>query len=328
MTPKTARWQRSLADAFDSVDALLTYLELTPDELPILRDYPAFPLKVPRGFAARMEPRNPNDPLLRQVLPLGAELHAYPGYSRDPVGDLHAIAAPGVIHKYAGRVLLVATGGCAVHCRYCFRRNFPYAEQQLSRSKLALALDYIAERPDIHEVILSGGDPLLLSDDKLFNLLTALAGIGHIRRLRIHSRIPIVLPERMTDTLLDYLSGLPVSIVLVVHANHANELSSDVGAILNRWRRRGITLLNQSVLLAGINDNVDALCNLSEKLFGFGILPYYLHLLDKAAGVGHFEVAEDTAKQLLQRMQRTLPGYLVPKLVKECAGEPNKTSIL
>lgn len=327
MRPQTASWQQALAQAFGSVADLCEYLNLSADTLDLTEELSAFPLRVPRGFAALMQAGNPDDPLLRQVLPTQAELIDYPGYSHDPVGDLNAVAETGVIHKYQGRVLLIATGACAVHCRYCFRRNFPYGELQLSTQKIQNAAAYIAERPDISEVILSGGDPLLLSDDKLGQLLRRLDEIKHIRRIRIHSRTPIVLPQRVTEQLLQTLADLSARVVMVFHANHARELSDDVGEICADLRQRGVTLLNQSVLLKGVNDHGERLCQLSEKLFSFGILPYYLHLLDRASGVGHFEVSAAQARQLLEYMQQHLPGYLVPKLVKEQAGAAYKIPI-
>jgi len=327
LNTQTAAWQQALADAFTSVEALCEHLKIPLDNVALLSNFKAFPLRVPRGFADCMRAGDPNDPLLKQVLPIQDELIDYPGYSHDPVGDLDAVAATGIIHKYHGRVLLISTGACAVNCRYCFRRNFPYAEQQLSTQKLEQAVNYVANRPEVSEVILSGGDPLLLNDDKLGQLLQRLGEIEHIRRIRIHSRIPIVLPMRITEQLLEMLSGLPQQIVMVFHANHANELSPAVGIACRELRRQGITLLNQSVLLRGVNDAGNTLCELSEKLFEFGVLPYYLHLLDRASGTGHFEIPETAAKQLLEHMQRHLPGYLVPKLVKEQAGAANKILI-
>lgn len=327
MDNKINCWQEALAEAFTDVETLCRHLQIDPKSLPLLPGFKAFPLRVPRGFVACMEPGNPNDPLLRQVLPLQDELQQMPGYSHDPVGDLNAVATAGVIHKYQGRVLLIVTGACAVHCRYCFRRNFPYGELQLSSQKLEQAIDYIRSRPEISEVILSGGDPLLLNDEKLGHLLGTLGRIAHLKRIRIHSRVPVVLPSRVTPQLVDNLVNTGKQIVLVIHANHANELSSEVGAACARLRQRQITLLNQSVLLKGINDDGDALCRLSEQLFAFGILPYYLHALDHASGTGHFAVDEDRAKQIVQHMQRALPGYLVPRLVKEQAGAAYKLPV-
>ncbi len=327
MNIATALWQQQLAEAFSNVDALCRHLRIAPASLPLLPDFKDFPLRVPRGFVDCMEQGNPADPLLRQVLPLRHELAGYPGYSHDPVGDLQAIAENGVIHKYQGRVLLVVTGACAVNCRYCFRRHFPYGELQLSGHRLQPALDYIAAHAEITEVILSGGDPLLLNDEKITMLLRSLSEINHVRRIRIHSRIPVVLPARITDQLLHALRSLPQPVVLVLHANHGNELSVEVANACRRLKQHGVTLLNQSVLLKDINDDGETLRHLSEKLFELGVLPYYLHSLDRTTGVGHFEVTESKAHQLIEYLQRNLPGYLVPKLVKEQAGAAHKIRI-
>ncbi|MGR8929276.1 MAG: EF-P beta-lysylation protein EpmB [Gammaproteobacteria bacterium] len=322
-----ASWQHELSEAFSNIDELCQYLAIKPSSLPILPQLKDFPLRVPRGFAERMQKGNPNDPLLLQVLPLQKELQIHPGYTDDPVGDLNAVAETGVIHKYHGRVLLVTTGACAVHCRYCFRRHFPYGELQLSVQKIEKALGYISAHADIKEVILSGGDPLLLGDHKLFNLLQQLAKIQHVQRIRIHSRIPVVLPSRMTEHLLQTVTNQPQKIILVLHANHPAELNEEVRQACQRIRKHEITLLNQSVLLKGINDNSEVLLQLSERLFDLGVLPYYLHCLDRAAGVAHFEVLEHEAKRLLQALQEKLPGYLIPKLVMEQAGALHKIRI-
>ena len=324
MNTPTAAWQHHLAEAFSSVDALCQHLQLDPSSLALLPHFKDFPLRVPRGFVDCMEKGNPSDPLLRQILPLQDELQDFPGYTLDPVGDLNAVAEAGVIHKYQGRVLLITTGGCAVHCRYCFRRHFPYGDVQLSSQKRQQAISYIAARDDIREVILSGGDPLLLSDEKIVLLLQQLSDIPHVKRIRIHSRIPVVLPSRITSQLLDALHRLRQPVVLVLHANHGNELSAEVADACRRLQQHQVTLLNQSVLLKAVNDDSDTLRQLSEKLFAIGVLPYYLHSLDRAAGVGHFEVSEQRAAQLIQNLQETLPGYLVPKLVKEQAGAAHK----
>jgi EF-P beta-lysylation protein EpmB len=324
LNTSTALWQRQLAEAFSSVDSLCHHLELDPANLPLLTDYKDFPLRVPRGFVDCMEKGNPADPLLRQVLPIRDELAQFPGYSLDPVGDLAAIAQAGVIHKYHGRVLLITTGGCAVHCRYCFRRHFPYGDLQLSSQKISQAIDYIAGRNEINEVILSGGDPLLLNDTKLQQLMQAINGISHVKRIRIHTRIPVVLPARISPDLLSIFSNLSKNMIVVLHANHANELSIQVANACHRLKDVGVTLLNQSVLLKGVNDDSDVLCTLSESLFATNVLPYYLHCLDRAAGVRHFEVSEQRALGLLQGMQECLPGYLVPRLVKEQAGAAHK----
>lgn len=281
-----------------------------------------FRMLVPRGFAARMKPGDPSDPLLRQVLPLAAETERRAGFVTDPVGDMAARArsAPGVLHKYHGRALLIATGACAVNCRYCFRRHFPYDTENASRHGFESALEFLRADPDIREVILSGGDPLMLSDRRLEALAGELAGIAHLRRLRVHTRLPIVLPERIDSGFLRWWSKVPLQKIVVVHANHANEIDAAVRAALRALRADGTTLLNQSVLLRGVNDAVDSLVALSEALFEAAALPYYLHLMDPVAGAHHFVVPEDEARILLRGLADRLPGFLVPRLVREVPG--------
>lgn len=321
-------WQQQLTDAFTRLDDLCLYLKLSAADLPVsAAASDAFPLRVPRNFAANIEKGNPNDPLLRQVLPLHDELRTYPGFTNDPVGDLAAAARPGLLHKYHGRVLLINTGGCAINCRYCFRRNFPYAELQLGKQDEQAAIAYIAEDASISEVILSGGDPLLLSDARLAQLFDKLSAIPHIKRIRIHSRLPVVLPARVTPEFIDVLRQSGKQIVIVMHCNHANELNDRVLAACALLRKQPFTLLNQSVLLKGVNDDAQVLIALSERLFEFGVMPYYLHVLDRAQGTGHFEVEEATALALHRRMQARLPGYLVPKLVREQAGAKSKSHV-
>jgi EF-P beta-lysylation protein EpmB len=325
---RTPLWQQELADAFTDMEALCGYLHLSCADLPIsTAAAKKFPLRVPRGFAARMEKGNAGDPLLRQVLPVSDELKVFPGFHADPVGDLQAVSAPGVLHKYRGRALFITAGACAIHCRYCFRRDFPYAQLQLGKSKEDRAVAYIAEHNDISEVILSGGDPLLLNDERLHGLIAKLGRIGHLKRLRIHSRLPVVLPSRITDALIATLTNIPQQAVMVLHSNHANEISPTVVAACAMLKAAGITLLNQAVLLQGVNDNAESLCTLSEMLFAAGVLPYYLHLLDRAEGTGHFEAPETQAAALMRQVQQNLPGYLVPKLVREQAGALSKLAI-
>ena len=325
----TLNWQQQLAEAFDNIDDLCRYLHLSPDDLPVsVAAIESFPLRVPLSFAASMQKDNPDDPLLRQVLPVKDELFAYPGFSNDPVGDLPSATQPGVLHKYHGRVLFINTGGCAINCRYCFRRNFPYSDLQLGRQYESAGIQYVLKDPEISEVILSGGDPLLLSDARLASLFHQLSAIKHLKRIRIHTRLPIVLPARMTDELINVLTQSSKQIVIVVHCNHANEICPRVIAAFKQLKNNGITLFNQSVLLKGVNDNVAALCELSEQLFSHGVIPYYLHLLDKATGTGHFEVSETVAADLIKLVQYALPGYLVPKLVKEQSGDKSKQSII
>jgi len=277
-----------------------------------------------------MRPSDATDPLLRQVLPLDAELLETPGYVADPVGDLEALAGQGLLHKYHGRALLVTTGACAIHCRYCFRREFPYGEQHAGRQGFATALKAIRADPSITEVLLSGGDPLTLSDRRLAGLLEGLEAIPHVRRIRVHTRLPVVLPERIDSGFLAVWNSLRrLQRIVVIHANHAQELrdAADVQAALGALQAAGTTLLNQSVLLRGVNDSVAALEELSVVLFESGVLPYYLHVLDPVRGAAHFDVPEDEARQLHAALTARLPGYLVPKLVREVPGAAAKTML-
>jgi EF-P beta-lysylation protein EpmB len=318
-------WQSALARAITDPAELLAAVGLGEEWLPAATAAARlFPLRVPRGFVERMRPRDPRDPLLRQVLPLAEECLAVEGFGADPVGDLSAMVVPGVLHKYHGRVLLTATGACAVHCRYCFRRHFPYAEANPVVDQWRQALDYIAGDVSITEVILSGGDPLSLSDRRLADLARRLEAISHLRRLRLHTRLPVVLPERVNDELRDWLGATRLKTAVVVHANHANEIDAGVIAALAGLKASGAELLNQSVLLRGVNDSTEALVALSEKLFEAGVLPYYLHLLDKVQGAAHFEVEEAAARRLMAELNRQLPGYLVPRLVREIPDAPGK----
>ena len=323
---QTPRWQTELARVVTEPGELLALLGLG-EEWRAAAEAAAktFPLRVPRGFVARMRRGEPHDPLLRQVLPLAAELVPAPGFGFDPVGDHAAQRSTGVLHKYQGRVLLTATGACAVHCRYCFRRHFPYEQANASADGWRAALDYIAADASIAEVILSGGDPLTLSDRRLAEFVQSLTHIPHVTRLRLHSRLPVVLPERVTPALCDALTGTRLRAVMVLHANHAQEIDASVQMACARLAASGFHLLNQSVLLRGVNDSVEALVNLSEALFAAGVLPYYLHQLDRVQGAAHFEVADDTARYLHAAMSARLPGYLVPRLVREVPGAPAKT---
>lgn len=322
-------WQAELARAVTEPEELLGLLALGPEWLPAARAAARlFPLRVPRGFVARMRPGDPHDPLLRQVLPLGEELVAAAGFGPDPVGDLAAMAVPGVLHKYRGRVLLTATGACAIHCRYCFRRHFPYSESNAAADHWRAALKYIAADDSIAEVILSGGDPLTLADAKLAEFAAALHAIPHVRRLRLHTRLPIVLPERVNQDLLAWLEKTRLKPVAVVHANHATEIDAAVRTALAALAGAGVHLLNQSVLLRGVNDNIESLSDLSEALFAAGVLPYYLHWLDRVQGAAHFEVDESRAHGLMQELNGRLPGYLVPRLVREIPGAPGKSVVL
>lgn len=307
---------------------LLDLLDL-PHELIAGAEAPlrAFPLLVPRGYAARMRRADASDPLLRQVLPLAKEAASVPGFVTDPVGDGPALAGPGLLHKYHGRALLITTGACAVHCRYCFRRHYPYAEASASRGHWNTVLETLRAQPEIDEIILSGGDPLMLDDEKLAALVAALESLPQLRRLRLHTRLPVVLPERVDAGLLTWLRRSRLRIVCVIHANHANELDDSVATALDRLRGVGVTLLNQSVLLRGVNDDADALEALSRRLFECGVLPYYLHLLDAVAGAAHFDTPEARATAIVRALRARLPGYLVPRLVREEAGHDAKTEI-
>ncbi len=325
MITRSYDWKNALADAVRDPAELLALLELPRQLLPAAQAAAAlFPLRVPRGFIARMRKGDPDDPLLRQVLPLGEELVPTPGFTTDPVGDLDASALPGVLHKYRNRMLLVATGACAVHCRYCFRRHFPYGEAIAAKQQWRTALDYIAADDTIEEVILSGGDPLLLDDARLESLVDGLEQIHHVRRLRLHSRVPVVLPERIDAALLGWLRRTRLQPVVVIHANHPRELDDSVAQTLAPLRATGTTLLNQTVLLRGVNDDVDTLHRLSVRLHECGVLPYYLHLLDRVAGAAHFDVPEARAIALWEELRRQLPGYLIPRLAREQAGAPYK----
>ncbi|HWU77916.1 MAG TPA: EF-P beta-lysylation protein EpmB [Rhodanobacter sp.] len=283
-----------------------------------------FAMRVPRGFVSRIRRNDPTDPLLLQVLPQLAELEQAPGFVVDAVGDLDARAAHGVLHKYEGRALLIASGSCAINCRYCFRRHFPYAEEMAAAGQWRRALEHLRQDHSINELILSGGDPLSLATAKLEDLSRGLAELPHVTRLRIHTRLPVVLPERIDDAFQQWLAALPLQKVVVLHANHANELDASVDTACMRLRAAGATLLNQSVLLRGINDDAGALAELSERLFAAGVLPYYLHQLDRVQGVAHFEVDDASALALVEALRTRLPGYLVPRLVREVAGEPSK----
>jgi EF-P beta-lysylation protein EpmB len=271
-----------------------------------------------------MRKGDPDDPLLRQVLPVGAELDAVDGFRTDPVGDAGAALAPGLLHKYQGRALLVATGACAVHCRYCFRRHFPYSETPRSAEAWRDAIDLLSADTSIDEVILSGGDPWTLADDVLADLINRLAEIPHIARVRVHSRLPIMIPSRVTDGLMAGLTDTRLTPIVVVHANHARELNDEVASALGRLSGAGVSLLNQAVLLRGVNDTAEAQVALCRRLVELRVMPYYLHQLDRVEGAAHFEVAVDQGRAIIAAMRRELPGYAVPRYVQETAGAPHK----
>ena len=319
------RWQQLWREAVRDPGELLAMLGLESLASRVSGEAAAqFPLRVPRGFVARMRHGDAHDPLLRQVLPLDEEMRVAPGFSLDAVGDGAARAGAGILQKYRGRALLVTTGSCAVNCRYCFRRHFPYAEETAARDGWREAVQAIRDDTSIDEVILSGGDPFSLATSRLAELTDALAGIGHLKRLRIHTRLPVVLPERVDAPLLQWLAGLPWPVAVVIHANHANEFDASVDSALAGLRDAGAHLLNQAVLLRGVNDSVEALTDLGERSFAAGVLPYYLHQLDRVAGAAHFEVPDQEAKALHAALAARTSGYLVPRLVREVAGDPGK----
>lgn len=321
-------WQQELAQAAITPLALCETLELNPNQLnKALLKSPTFPLRVPHAFINRMKKGDPRDPLLLQVLPLTDEHLAQPGYSQDPLNEKSSNPIPGLLHKYHGRVLLTLTGACAVHCRYCFRRHFPYKDNQTHSDNRNRILEYICKDSSIKEVILSGGDPLVLKDAQLAELTSQLAQINHVKTLRIHTRLPIVIPNRITADLITALTTTRLKPIIVLHCNHAQEIDQHVEKAINILRRNQITVLNQSVLLKSINDDAETLITLSERLFDADALPYYLHLLDPVSGSAHFDVPEKKAIALIQMMQNRLPGYCVPKLVREIAGAQSKIPV-
>lgn len=320
-------WQKQLQEAIRCPEALLKRLQLPLDMLPAARlAAQSFSLLVPEAFLNKMRIGDLNDPLLKQVLPLQEELIAHTGFGQDPVGE-QANPQAGLIQKYHGRVLLMVNGHCAVNCRYCFRRHFPYEDNKLNKAQWVQVIEHIAQDESISEVIYSGGDPLASNDKQLAWLTEQLDAIPHLKRLRIHSRLPVVIPDRINDECMKWLAGSSLNTVFVLHINHSNELDEALVAASQRIRQSGVTVLNQSVLLKGINDDTATLSTLSEQLFECGILPYYLHQLDKVAGAAHFAVSDDRAKALHQSLLACLPGYLVPSLVTERAGETSKTPL-
>jgi EF-P beta-lysylation protein EpmB len=325
---RSSTWQRALASAIRDPDALIDALGLPEDLRRAARGAAKlFPLLVPLSFLRRMRPGDPSDPLLLQVLPLGAEAETVAGFASDALDEQNAHAAPGLLQKYEGRALLIATGACAVHCRYCFRRSFPYGQEPRRMADWEPTLDWVRQESSVREIILSGGDPLMLTDARLSEMLRRLDAIEHLDRLRIHTRLPVVVPERVTRPLVKLLRSLRMTPIVVVHANHPAEVVGDCARALRRLVRSGLTVLNQAVLLRGINDSVDALCGLSERLVNLGVLPYYLHQLDRVAGTAHFEVPEERGVELVEALRRRLPGYAVPQYVREIPGQPHKVPL-
>ncbi|MCL4113232.1 UNVERIFIED_CONTAM: hypothetical protein GTU68_052582, partial [Idotea baltica] len=322
-------WSTSLSQAIRCPDDLISALGLPNDLKTAARDAAiAFPLVVTRSFLRRMEFGNVADPLLRQVLPLEAELKSVVGFVPDAVDDSSARKAPGLLHKYDGRALFIAAGTCAINCRYCFRRSYPYGDEPRRLNDWELAFAYLAQDSSITEIILSGGDPLMLTDRRLSDLLERLEAIPHLERIRIHSRLPIVLPNRLTSDLIQRLQTSRLTPIMVVHANHPNEIVDDCEVALRCIVRSGITTLNQAVLLKGVNDSTDALTELSRRLINVGVLPYYLNQLDRVSGTAHFEVSDTTALKIIREMRSQLPGYAVPQLTREIPGADSKTPVV
>jgi len=322
-----SNWQKELANCFTTLESLIEYLNLAPEI--VIKNNSArklFAMKVPRHFANLMNKNDINDPLLLQVLPQDIEYKDTPGFVKDPLQE-HDNKIKGLLHKYENRVLLIVKSGCAVNCRYCFRREFPYEENSVNKRELQDAITYIKENNKITEVIFSGGDPLMSKDSHLKWLVTQLEEIPHLIRLRIHTRLPVVMPTRVDNEFIDWFASCRFQKVLVLHTNHANEVSPELARACSKMRASGITLLNQAVLLKGINDSVNQQIALSEALFEIGVMPYYLHLLDKVKGAAHFNVDVEIAKELMREVIKRLPGYLVPKLVTEIGGQPSKTPI-
>lgn len=320
-------WLQQLANGISDPEQLLTQLAIDPS--PWQSGFKAralFAQRVPQSFVERMEKGNPHDPLLRQVLPLSDEFIIHPGYSTDPLEEQNN-STPGLLHKYRNRCLLIVKGGCAINCRYCFRRHFPYQDNKGNKLVWQQSLDYIAQHRQLNEVILSGGDPLMAKDHELSWLIEQIAAIPHIKRLRIHSRLPVVIPARITDELVSLCAETRLQVILVTHINHANEINAELSQQLARLRAEKVTLLNQSVLLKGVNDSVPAQVALSEALFDAGILPYYLHVLDKVQGAAHFYVSDEQARTIIAGLIEQVSGYLVPKLTREIGGRPSKTPL-
>ncbi|QDP02447.1 EF-P beta-lysylation protein EpmB [Thalassotalea sp. PS06] len=322
-----ACWQKELANVVTDTRQLLQMLNIDiGDQEKHFSARQLFPLRVPRPFIKRMEKGNINDPLLKQVMVQDLEFEQIQGYSTDPLEE-HDTVAEGLLHKYRNRVLMIVKAGCAVNCRYCFRRHFPYEDNSPNKRRWQKALDYISAHPEIQEVIFSGGDPLMASDDHLTWLVKQLEEINHIKRLRIHSRLPVVIPQRITPALVELLANSRLKAVMVFHINHPNEIDQTFTEAIEPLREAFIPLFNQSVLLKDVNDDAAVLCQLSEDLFDIGIQPYYLHAFDPVQGAAHFDVNDELARAIAREMMANLPGFLMPKLVREIAGEPNKTMI-
>ena len=321
----TGTWQQQMKWAIRDLNSLLRHLDLPPDPSLGAEATTDFPVFVPLPLLSRIRRGDVNDPLLRQVLPVRSEDDSSAGFSLDPLRETQATLTPGLLQKYVGRVLLVATGVCAIHCRYCFRRHFPYGQSPASIAQWEPAIARIEADESIEEVILSGGDPLTMVDDRMGELIGRLSQISQLKRLRIHTRLPIVIPQRVTSGLTEILSQCRLQTIVVIHANHARELDDFVAEALRRLSDVGVMLLNQTVLLRGVNDCEKALIDLSQRLLECQVIPYYLHQLDPVLGTSHFEVPRERGLKLIEQMRAALPGYAIPRYVKELDGEPNKT---
>ena len=326
---QSEKWTDYLASAISDPKALLDYLQLPTDSEQAQRDIAArklFPLRVPLPFVEKMQKGNAQDPLFLQVMSSTNEFLEVEGFVKDPLEEQDdKNVVPNILHKYHNRLLFMVKGGCAVNCRYCFRRHFPYDQNPGNKQSWAQALEYIAQHSEIEEVILSGGDPLMAKDHELQWLIERFEQIPHLQRLRIHSRLPVVIPQRITDEFCQLLAQSRLQAVLVTHINHPNEIDKTLIEAMQKLKQANVTLLNQAVLLKGINDNALILKALSEQLFAAGILPYYLHLFDKVAGASHFYLDDEQALKIYKQLQSLTSGYLVPKLAREIANEPNKT---
>ncbi len=326
LTQQSQTWQQAISEMITDPMVLLTALDLNPDQISWQWDK-SFPLRVTMSFISRMEKRNPNDPLLKQVLSLRTESQLDNNYSCDPLKESEYNPVPGLLHKFPSRVLLTFTSSCAIHCRYCFRRHFPYQNNNPGRKGWQGALEYIAAHPEIVEVILSGGDPLMALDETIHLFLKQLADISHVRLLRIHTRLPVVIPQRICQSLLKMLSDSRFEVVMVYHINHPNEIIPAIAQGVTRLKQHGVTVLNQSVLLKDVNDDSEILKKLSFDLFSAGILPYYVNILDPVQGASHFFVEQAKAKRIQQDLREHLPGYLVPKFVQEIPHQLSKTAL-
>jgi EF-P beta-lysylation protein EpmB len=320
-------WQKDLRQVITDPKQLLSLLDIDSSEyLQHFKAKKLFPVRVPLPFIKRMKKNDIHDPLLRQVMPLSSEFVISDGFIADPLQE-HDTVAEGLLHKYKSRVLMIVKAGCAINCRYCFRRHFPYQENSPNKKRWQQALNYNTNQNDISEVIFSGGDPLMANDEHLTWLVEQIEKIPHVRRLRIHTRLPLVIPNRITNNLVNLLSNTSLKATMVLHINHGNEIDDDFAKAIEPLRNAKVPLFNQSVMLKGVNDNAKTLSDLSEKMFDIGIIPYYLHLFDPVQGAAHFDVNEDRAVSIANEMLASLPGFLMPRLVREIAGQANKTPI-